>query len=103
MFCLQMQISFPHESQITEKFDCVEAIDYLYPLQCIGYMLQAIKSSVKTSLRTDEHGMLSVQFMIASHRVQTAPRTPMSVAASGHAFVEFLVGNGPSYSVLSAK
>ena len=99
------EISFSHESQVTEKFDCVAAADHGYPLQCVGYMLQASKSSIKTSLRVDEQGMLSAQFMIASHRVPAAvPRTapPLSVASSGHAFVEFLVGVSTN-AVLSAE
>ena len=90
---------------MTEKFDCVAAADHGYPLQCVGYMLQASKSSIKTSLRVDEQGMLSAQFMIASHRVPAAaPRTapPMSVASSGHAFVELLV-RASTNAVLSAE
>ena len=97
------QISFPNENQLTEKFDCVESVACSYPLQCVAYMLQAIKTSLKTSLRIDDNGMLSVQFMIASHHAQTMPRNaaPLTVAASGHAFVEFLVGGGNN-PVLSA-
>ncbi|WFD45847.1 hypothetical protein GLX27_000472 [Malassezia furfur] len=86
------EISFPNENQLTEKFDCVESVACAYPLQCVAYMLQAIKTSLKTSLRIDENGMLSVQFMIASHHAQAMTRSaaPLTVAASGHAFVEFL-------------
>lgn len=97
------KISFPNENQLTEKFDCVESVACAYPLQCVAYMLQAIKTSLKTSLRIDENGMLSVQFMIASHHAQAMTRSaaPLTVAASGHAFVEFLVG-GLNDTVLSA-
>ncbi|PKI84152.1 exodeoxyribonuclease III [Malassezia vespertilionis] len=88
------EISFPEDSHITEKFECCEVVDHGYPLLCVGFMLQALRSSVKTSMRNDVHGMLSVQFMIAGQRAQLVPQmrgaTAGSVASSGHAFVEFL-------------
>ncbi|WFC98406.1 hypothetical protein MYAM1_001133 [Malassezia yamatoensis] len=87
------EISFPNETQLLEKFECFATVNAAYPLQCISYMLQAIKTSSKTSLRIDQHGMLSIQFMIASHRAHVAPRRvpSLTVASSGNAFVEFLV------------
>ncbi|WFD31392.1 hypothetical protein MSPP1_002427 [Malassezia sp. CBS 17886] len=88
------EIDFRHDSVLTEKFDCAADVAFAYPLASIQHMLQAARSSLKTSLRTDERGMLSMQFMIASHRVQADAargRSALpSVAASGHAFVEFL-------------
>lgn len=80
------EIELPDTDQLTEKFESAGPTDNWYPLSCISHMLPALRSSIKASLRTDVHGMLSVQFMIASSRAGSR----RSVAASGHAFVEFL-------------
>lgn len=80
------EIELPDTDQLTEKFESAGPTDSWYPLTCISHMLPALRSSIKASLRTDVHGMLSVQFMIASSRAGSR----RSVAASGHAFVEFL-------------
>lgn len=81
------EIEFPYDQVITEKFVCLEPIRHGYPIECVGYMVPALRHSLKTSLRTDTHGMLSVQFMITGAR--TASR-PHSVSESGNAFVDFL-------------
>lgn len=81
------EIELPDTDQLTERFECGAQTDNWYPLTCISDTLAALRSSIKTSLRADMHGMLSLQFMVASSRAGSR----RSVAASGHAFVEFLV------------
>lgn len=81
------EIDFPHDNVLTEKFACPAPVTHSYPLDSVHFMLPALRHSLKTSLRTDSRGMLSVQFMIASAR---AKMRSTSVHDSGHAFVEFL-------------
>ena len=81
------EIEYPHDPSVTEKFQCTELVAHTYPMESVGYMLPALRHSAKTSIRTDDAGMLSVQFMITNERTITRPT---SVSSSGNAFVDFL-------------
>jgi len=81
------EIEYPHEPSVTEKFQCTQTVSYTYPIESVGYMLPALRHSAKTSIRTDDAGMLSVQFMVTNERTMARPT---SASSSGNAFVDFL-------------
>lgn len=63
----------PHRIPLPPGLNCSYRFSHLM------YIRQALAHSTKTSLRTDENGILSMQFMIASAQA----------ASEGSAFVEF--------------
>lgn len=81
------EIEYPQDPSVTEKFLCTRHVSHAYPVESVGYMLPALRHSTKTSIRTDDAGMLSVQFMITNERTLARPA---SVSSSGNAFVDFL-------------
>lgn len=81
------EIEYPQDPSVTEKFQCTHTVSHAYPMESIGYMLPALRHSAKTSIRTDDAGMLSVQFMVTNERTMARPT---SVSSSGNAFVDFL-------------
>ncbi|EJD46183.1 Rad1-domain-containing protein [Auricularia subglabra TFB-10046 SS5] len=71
------------DKEVLELFECVEKIAFTYKFAHIHNCIQALKSSTRTSLRIDDEGLLSMQFMMPTSRVEKAFET-------NHAFVEFL-------------
>lgn len=104
---LSSQITFPDVDPLIEKFECRRLHSVDYPLASFGFMLQALRASIKTSIRIDDAAMLSLQFMIASRQQGGAAQPKVrSLASSGHAFVEFVVRRArgcPLTAVLPAR
>ncbi|PWN47607.1 Rad1-domain-containing protein, partial [Violaceomyces palustris] len=93
------EMEFPSsDRQVTEKFSTVgNQVGWSYNYKHFMFMLPALRNSIKTSLRIDDRGLASFQFMIPKHGVgedgggdrERAEETYGN--QQGHAFVEFLV------------
>lgn len=97
-------MDYPNDRDVLETFECTRSVSfrYLFPPQffalirnsnaiCsyrfghISRTLRALQSSTKTSLRIDEEGLLSLQFLMPS------PKSAGGGPESADAFIEFRV------------
>lgn len=60
-----VQMDYPNDRSVLETFSCSEDVKNTYKFSMLKTSLRAMKESSRISLRTDEHGTLSMQFMIA--------------------------------------
>ncbi|KAF6764802.1 Rad1/Rec1/Rad17 [Ephemerocybe angulata] len=75
------EMDFPNDKEVLETFDCTQRVSFSYRFSHIVRTLRALSSSTKTSLRIDESGLLSLQFLMPK---------PQSTGADGSdGFVEF--------------
>lgn len=78
------QIDYSRDSNVIEYFACEERVEERYRFALLQPALRPLGLSTKTSLRVNEDGQLSLQFM---------------VPAGGHvSFVEYLVGGSERFS-----
>jgi cell cycle checkpoint protein len=98
-------MDYPDDRDVLESFDCDIPVSFRFashsscpcsrPIIFCSYrfslmlrMLKALNSSTKTSLRIDDEGLLSLQFLMPSPR----PRIALGPQAdSVEAFIEFRV------------
>ncbi|KAF5386954.1 hypothetical protein D9615_001940 [Tricholomella constricta] len=73
------EMDYPNDRDVLETFECTRSVRFSYRLQLISRTLRALQSSTKTSLRIDEEGLLSLQFLMPSPK----PR------GASDAFIEF--------------
>jgi len=59
-----VDMEYPKNTDVIEIFQCEQTQLNAYRLKNLLHMLKALSLSKKTSLRTNERGMLSVQFLI---------------------------------------
>ncbi|PFH52475.1 hypothetical protein AMATHDRAFT_57101 [Amanita thiersii Skay4041] len=77
------QMDYPNDKEVLETFECTKAMMFSYRFIHITKTLRAIQSSTKTSLRIDEEGVLSLQFLMPSARIR------MGQEDDSPAFIEF--------------
>ncbi|KAF8626289.1 hypothetical protein AX15_004960 [Amanita polypyramis BW_CC] len=64
------QMDYPNDKDVLETFECVKALEFSYRFTHISRTLRALQSSTKTSLRIDDEGLLSLQFLMPSSKVR---------------------------------
>ena len=81
---IQLQMDYPNDKEVFESFSCSQTVSFSYHTTHISRTTRALSSSTKTSLRIDEEGLLSLQFLMPS---------PASAngAKKSDAFIEFRV------------
>ncbi|KAI0345214.1 Rad1-domain-containing protein [Trametopsis cervina] len=75
------EMDYPNDREVLETCDCPAPVSFSYKHSHVQKALRALQNSTKTSLRIDEDGLLSLQFLMPS------PRARPGKAAN--AFVEF--------------
>ncbi|KAJ3500861.1 hypothetical protein NLJ89_g9603 [Agrocybe chaxingu] len=75
------EMDYPNDRDVLETFECVQTVSFSYRFAHISRTLRALQSSTKTSLRIDENGLLSLQFLMPTPR-------PRSIGGTTDAFVE---------------
>ncbi|KAG2020730.1 hypothetical protein CC2G_006038 [Coprinopsis cinerea AmutBmut pab1-1] len=73
------EMDYPNDREVLETFECTQTVQFTYRFGHILKTLRALSSSTKTSLRIDEDGLLSLQFLMPSPK----PKDAMD------AFIEF--------------
>ncbi|GAA95265.1 hypothetical protein E5Q_01921 [Mixia osmundae IAM 14324] len=58
------EMEFPFDQDIVESFECVGMVSNTYKFDHLRFAFNALSASTKTSMRTDEEGLLSLQFML---------------------------------------
>ncbi|GAA5911344.1 hypothetical protein JCM5296_007331 [Sporobolomyces johnsonii] len=84
------EMDYSDDRDILEVFECEFPIRNTYKFSHIQLTRQALAASMKTSIRTDEHGLVSFQFMIPLSAAKGGGGAQASVADGRVAFVEFL-------------
>ncbi|THH30271.1 hypothetical protein EUX98_g3934 [Antrodiella citrinella] len=74
------EMDYPSDKEVLESCECDTHISFTYKMLFIAEAIRALQSSMKTSLRIDEGGLLSLQLMMPS--VGPRGKTP-------DAFIEF--------------
>ncbi|KAH7910613.1 Rad1/Rec1/Rad17 [Hygrophoropsis aurantiaca] len=74
------EMDYPNDREVLETFECTHPISVSYRFGHINKTLRALQSSTKTSLRIEEEGLLSLQFLVPVPK----PRGGMS-----QSFIEF--------------
>ncbi|KAJ7118827.1 Rad1/Rec1/Rad17 [Mycena epipterygia] len=75
------EMDYPNDRDVLETFECTRPVSFSYRFGHISRTLRALQSSSKTSLRIDDEGLLSLQFLMPS------PRPKPEAASDG--FIEF--------------
>ncbi|KAG9098772.1 ssDNA endodeoxyribonuclease [Ceratobasidium sp. 370] len=58
------EMDYPNDREVLELFECAERVSFSYRFSHIARALRALQASLKTSLRIDSDGLLSLQFMM---------------------------------------
>ncbi|KAK0434060.1 Rad1/Rec1/Rad17 [Desarmillaria tabescens] len=78
------EMDYPNDRDVLETFDCAQTISFSYRFAHISRALRALQSSTKTSLRIDDEGLLSLQFLMPSPSPKLGKRDEGPAA-----FIEF--------------
>ncbi|KAK0227976.1 Rad1/Rec1/Rad17 [Armillaria fumosa] len=78
------EMDYPNDRDVLETFDCAQTISFSYRFTHISRTLRALQSSTKTSLRIDDEGLLSLQFLMPSPSPKLGKRDETPAA-----FIEF--------------
>ncbi|KAI0648329.1 Rad1/Rec1/Rad17 [Trametes meyenii] len=62
------EMDYPNDREVLETCECEHAISFTYRFSHVARALRALQSSLKTSLRIDDEGLLSLQFMMPAPR-----------------------------------
>jgi cell cycle checkpoint protein len=85
-------MDYPNDKEVLESFTCMQTLSVSYHTAHISRAARALASSTKTSLRIDEKGLLSLQFLMPS------AGTGGGGAKKGRdAFIEFRVSWSSSF------
>ncbi|KAF8869941.1 Rad1/Rec1/Rad17 [Gymnopilus junonius] len=76
------EMDYPNDRDVLETFECTRIVAFSYRFGHIARTLKALSNSTKTSLRIDEDGLLSLQFLMPSPR-------PKTTGGRADAFIEF--------------
>ncbi|KAJ3051060.1 ssDNA endodeoxyribonuclease [Rhizophlyctis rosea] len=60
----EAEMDYPKDTDVLESFQCYDTINYSYKFSLIHPCLKALAASSKTSIRVNDVGVLSMQFMI---------------------------------------
>ena len=77
-------MDYPNDREVLESFACIHPLSVSYHTAHISRTARALASSTKTSLRIDEKGLLSLQFLMPGAGVGGAKK-------GTDAFIEFRV------------
>ncbi|KAF7768069.1 hypothetical protein Agabi119p4_7312 [Agaricus bisporus var. burnettii] len=77
------EMDYPNDRDVLETFECTRSISFSYRFSHIAKALRALQSSTKTSLRIDDEGLLSLQFMMPSSKTRS------SEGEGPQAFIDF--------------
>ena len=58
-------MQYPNDRSVLETFVCPEPVEYTYKYNLVKLGLRAMSLASKVSLRLDQQGVMSLQFMIA--------------------------------------
>ncbi|KAF9244225.1 Rad1/Rec1/Rad17 [Melanogaster broomeanus] len=58
------EMDYPNDREVLEIFECSRSVTVSYRFVHISRTLRALQSSMKTSLRIEEEGLLSLQFLV---------------------------------------
>jgi cell cycle checkpoint protein len=58
-------MDYPNDRDVLETFECSTMVKFTYRVAHISCALRALQASLKTSLRIDDEGLLSLQFVMA--------------------------------------
>ncbi|KAJ7460910.1 Rad1/Rec1/Rad17 [Mycena galericulata] len=75
------EMDYPNDRDVLETFECTRPVSFTYRFGHILRTLRALQSSSKASLRIDDEGLLSLQFLVPSPK-------PTAEGAK-EAFIEF--------------
>ncbi|KAF8162854.1 Rad1/Rec1/Rad17 [Crassisporium funariophilum] len=76
------EMDYPNDRDVLETFECKKGVSFSYRFGHISRTLRALQSSTKTSLRIDDRGLLSLQFIMPSPK-------PKGASGGADAFIEF--------------
>ncbi|KAF5379886.1 hypothetical protein D9757_007177 [Collybiopsis confluens] len=77
------EMDYPNDRDVLESFECVKPVSFSYRFSHIVRTMRALQTSVKTSLRIDDEGLLSLQFLMPS------PMSRLNPAGGPSNFIEF--------------
>ncbi|KAJ7090378.1 Rad1/Rec1/Rad17 [Mycena belliarum] len=75
------EMDYPNDRDVLETFECTRPVSFSYRFGHISRALRALQSSSKTSLRIDDEGLLSLQFLM--------PLPGPKAEGTSEAFIEF--------------
>ncbi|KAF7323217.1 hypothetical protein HMN09_00102400 [Mycena chlorophos] len=80
------EMEYPNDREVLETFECTQPVRFSYRVGHISRTLRALQSSTKTSLRIDDEGLLSLQFLMPA-----PPRNAVGGKPEGSSdgFIEF--------------
>ncbi|KAG7086489.1 hypothetical protein E1B28_002438 [Marasmius oreades] len=64
------EMEYFNDRDVLETFDCLEPVSFSYRFVHITRAMRALQTSVKTSLRIDGEGLLSLQFLMPAQRAR---------------------------------
>ncbi|KXN88090.1 Cell cycle checkpoint protein RAD1 [Leucoagaricus sp. SymC.cos] len=88
------EMDYPNDKEVLESFECTRSVSFSYRFSHIAKTLRAVSSSTKTSLRIDDDGLLSLQFMMPS------PKARGTDGGDSSAFIDFQVMYSSSPSMI---
>jgi len=74
-------MDYPNDREVLETFECLRNVSFSYRFAHISRALRALQSSTKTSLRIDDDGLLSLQFLM--------PKLKNAPGSTKDGFIEF--------------
>ncbi|KAI6094538.1 repair protein Rad1/Rec1/Rad17-domain-containing protein [Pisolithus croceorrhizus] len=74
------EMDYPNDREVLETFECFRPMRASYNFAQVARTLRALQSSTKTSLRIDDEGLLSLQFLVP---------VPKPRAGLSDSFIEF--------------
>lgn len=77
------EMDYPNDKEVLETCECEQTVNFSYRFSHISKALRALQSSTKTSLRINEDGMLSLQFLMP------APKPRGARGSESSAFIEY--------------
>lgn len=89
---------------VMEKFVALaESSEQWYSFGLISKTLASLRSSIKTSIRIDNAGLISFQFMMPRRQVPVAGESRAVLTEQDYAFVEFMVSPNATVPCLGAQ
>ncbi|KAI0685681.1 Rad1-domain-containing protein [Cerioporus squamosus] len=73
------ELDYPNDREVIETCECPQTISYTYKFSHISRAMRALQISYKTSLRIDDQGMLSMQFMMLTQKRRGEGQQPAFV------------------------
>ncbi|KAF9484936.1 Rad1-domain-containing protein [Pholiota conissans] len=64
------EMDYPNDREVLETFECQQTVSFSYRFGHILRTIRALQSSTKTSLRIDNEGLLSLQFLMPSPKLR---------------------------------